>query len=196
MEVLYGDCHCGCGEKTNIVKGTVFRLGLIKGEPRSFIKGHVNSGISSMKGDKNPNWHGGRMKTGENGEYVAMYTPDHVRARYNHVMEHILIAESVLGKPLPPKAVVHHVDHKPANNQNNNLIICENQAYHNLLHRRETALHECGHADYRKCWICHNYDDPTIMKIVESTWSAHHIKCMSQYRKERYQIRRRRSHGF
>jgi len=35
-----GYCHCGCGQKTKIATKTVTRLGLVKGQPTRFIKGH------------------------------------------------------------------------------------------------------------------------------------------------------------
>jgi hypothetical protein len=38
--VPYGYCHCGCGQKTSIVVRDIKWLGLIKGHPRRFVKGH------------------------------------------------------------------------------------------------------------------------------------------------------------
>ncbi len=57
------------------------------------------------------------------------------------VYEHIYLAEKALGKPLPEKVVVHHMNEKPADNYTPfNLIICPDQAYHLLLHRRANML--------------------------------------------------------
>lgn len=52
-------------------------------------------------------------------------------------MEHILVAEKALGKKLPVDAVVHHMNKDPADNFTPfNLIVCPDQAYHMLIHRR------------------------------------------------------------
>lgn len=53
------------------------------------------------------------------------------------VYEHIFIAELALGRPLPKGAVVHHMNECPSDNETRfNLVICPDQAYHMLLHRR------------------------------------------------------------
>lgn len=59
--------------------------------------------------------------------------------------EHILRAEKALGKLLPKGAIVHHMNQKPWDNDTPyNLIICPDQAYHLLLHRR---MKELGYED-------------------------------------------------
>lgn len=55
-------------------------------------------------------------------------------------MEHVAVAEKALGKPLPKGAVVHHVDLNKQNNVGSNLVVCPNQAYHLLLHKRMRDL--------------------------------------------------------
>ena len=63
-----------------------------------------------------------------------------IRRNGKSVFEHIAIAERALGKPLPPKAVVHHVDGNPSNNAPSNLVICPSQEYHLQLHSRQGTL--------------------------------------------------------
>jgi hypothetical protein len=107
------------------------------------------------------------------------------------IQEHIYVAERVLGKPLPAGSVVHHIDGNRSNNIPENLIICENQIYHMLLHRRERALHECGHSGWRKCRYCCKYDDISNMKLYKNGkwWENYvHSKCNADkqfYRKHK-----------
>lgn len=126
------------------------------------------------KGAEHGGWRGG--KTTING-YPAIYTPDHPRAQgVGYVKEHILKAEKALGKPLPSKAEVHHFN---MSRNSGPLIICENKKYHRLIHVRTKALEACGHASWRKCWICKQYDSPENLSILAS--NTRHKKCYSDY---------------
>lgn len=58
--------------------------------------------------------------------------------------EHVAIAERALGKSLPLKAVVHHFNEDRADNRNRNLVICQDQAYHGLLHALERVRRAGG----------------------------------------------------
>jgi hypothetical protein len=40
MEIPYGYCHCGCGEKTKLSPYGYKKWGWVRGEPRRFIHGH------------------------------------------------------------------------------------------------------------------------------------------------------------
>lgn len=109
------------------------------------------------------------------------------------VNNHRKLAEKVLGKPLPPGVIVHHIDADPTNNQPSNLVICPDQAYHLLIERRGRAYKASQHAHWIKCKFCKKYDDPNKLHIPKSrknknllreTW-AYHMKCWINYEKER-----------
>lgn len=103
--------------------------------------------------------------------------------RYRRVFDrqaHIVMAEEVLGKPLPLGAVVHHFDPNDKYTSRGALVICQDQAYHALLERRTRALRECGNASYVKCRFCKKYDDPAKMLPKEqpeprrgTTWTRY-----------------------
>jgi hypothetical protein len=73
--------------------------------------------------------------------------------------EHTIIAESVLGKKLPYKSEIHHIDENKRNNQKSNLVICQDRGYHLLLHVRKAALIGCGDVNKRYCSVCEKWLD-------------------------------------
>jgi len=79
---------------------------------------------------------------------------------------------------------VHHVDEDRENNKRNNLVVCEDDAYHFLLHRRMRALKACGHVSWIKCDFCKQYDDPKNMYIRPNGRQGHHRECLREYRKK------------
>ena len=106
----------------------------------------------------------------------------HVRMAKNGVqkMQHVSIAEEALGRELPDGVVVHHADCNPSNNTPSNLVICPSQAYHFLLHRRINAINECGNPDYRKCYICKEYDPADVLFITNRD-ETYHRACKAKY---------------
>jgi hypothetical protein len=177
MKTLSGKlCNCGCGNETSLVSSNEAKTGLKKGEPRLFIRGHSQKGRLA---ERCCNWKGGRKRRLDG--YVLLYMPDHPRATEKYVLSHIIEAEKALGKLLPEKAVVHH-------HSSEQLVICQNQAYHNLIHRRQRALMSCGHSHWRKCSYCHQYDEVSNLYLSRDGQHTYHVKCKSNYdklRKER-----------
>ena len=100
------------------------------------------SKIQAMnKGKLNPDWKGGRYVEPGKG-YILIRNPDHPRARANgYVLEHIVVMERKLGRPLAPGERVHHVDHNPANNHPRNLKVYASNGEH---------LREEGHCRKRQ----------------------------------------------
>jgi hypothetical protein len=96
--------------------------------------------------------------------------------------EHVVIAEKAIGRALAGGEVVHHVDMNGENNTPSNLVICPNDAYHALLHKRMRALDACGNANYERCGLCKQYDDPSNLENASTKGiMPYHKACKSEY---------------
>lgn len=80
---------------------------------------------------------------------------DYARTRNAEGREYVhrVRAERALGKPLPDGAEVHHLD--GTKNADAPLVICQDVAYHRLLHMRERLLRRGGNPNTEKwCSDC------------------------------------------
>lgn len=175
---MKGFCECGCGQKTNIATKTFTKWGHIKGEPVRFVRGHQNS-INKYRGGKAKHSSG----------YEMIMAKGHPRAdKRGYIPKSVWIVEQILGKQLPLGAIIHHVDSDKTNDAKINYVVCQDKSYNNLLHRRERALKACGHASWRKCKICKNYDDPANLVIGKRTkngsQSIYHSECRNLKRRK------------
>ena len=85
--------------------------------------------------------------------YRLAWLPGHPRASRGRVLEHILVAERMLGRYLSGDESVHHKDHDKANNDPSNLLVLTSSE-HSKLHsltspqmqsrRVEIECKECG----------------------------------------------------
>ncbi len=104
-----------------------------------------------------------------------------------HVLEHILIAEKALGRILPPKAIVHHVDEDTFNNANQNLVICQDQAYHKLLHVRARIVRRGGNPNTDKfCRDCDSCKPLEAFNVRKSHLSTGRQSVCRDCQKVRY----------
>jgi len=156
-EISYGYCQCGCRNKTTISGKTRTKIGHIKGEPVTFRRGHKCKH--------------GRLR----GRYKQIYIDGVPTA------EHRVIAAKALGKPLPPEAEIHHVNGTGTDNENRNLVICQDVQYHRLLHLRLRSLLASGFTNYRKCQYCKTYDHPNNLFTRQS--GQYHPSCLNKYKK-------------
>lgn len=107
---------------------------------------------------------------------------------YETSFDHIRIVETAIGHPLAFGVQIHHVDGNPSNNSPSNLVVCQDAAYHMLLHLRTNAISLGFPANYRKCRFCKQYDAPENLAIFDS--GIHHRFCMNKYYRDK-----RRSNG-
>jgi hypothetical protein len=172
-------CECGCGQPTPIAKNTDRKYGWVKGQPKRFAQGH-----NSKTGKMRPI---GIVSDGPADQYRTI-TVDHQSAG-----EHIVVAERALGRPLARATPVHHVNGNRRDNRPCNLVICESQSYHELLHVRQAALDACGNANWRRCYHCKQYDDPSRLHIGKG--QAYHRPCNLAYQRERLWRKQREEVG-
>lgn len=102
------------------------------------------------------------------------------------VREHIAVAEKAFGGKLPSGVVVHHVNENKLDNRGSNLVICHDEAYHQLLHRRQRALDECGNANFRQCSFCREWSPESGITINKANSNAYHAECRNADRREKY----------
>lgn len=165
-------CDCGCGLEAPIAKLTNRRYGHIAGQPTRFIQHHGTTGAHHHA------WNNGRS-TNAHG-YVRIKMPDHVRAdKKGYVMEHIVIAEKALGRSLPDGVQVHHANRATGDNRNHNLVICEDSAYHHLLHQRLSAFLAGCPVTWLKCPYCKKFDAPANLWIAPDGRGKHHRECVN-----------------
>lgn len=96
------------------------------------------------------------------------------------------IVRKVRGKPLPPFAMIHHIDGYETNNAYSNLVVCEDMAYYKLLHRRTEALKACGNVHWRRCKYCNEHDAIENLYISPNDSMCYHRKCRNKYARELY----------
>lgn len=132
-------CECGCGNRTTIITLTNNKRGRVKGQYSRFVAGH--------------NWR--REPAPGTHVYKQVYIP---HGKRTIGLAHVVLAERALGKPLPQGVEVHHADGNTLNNTPSNLVICQDRAYHKLLHVRARILRAGGNPNIGQfCHACKRF---------------------------------------
>lgn len=119
----------------------------------------------------------------------APFSEPYRRVGPNKTMEHIVIAEAALGHTLPDGVEIHHVDGNGRNNAHSNLVICQNKAYHKLLHRRMRIKAAGGNPNSERiCQLCRK-----VKPLAEMVGDGRYPQCRQCARERAAQRRERRS---
>ena len=103
-------------------------------------------GYTFPKGEKNPAWKGGLTYKRPKGNYKNVkyvrcpqeFLP--MARKDGYIMEHRLIMAKHLGRLLERVEVVHHIDHDPANNSVENLMLFATNAEHKRYEHSQKSL--------------------------------------------------------
>jgi len=86
------------------------------------------------KGEKNPNWNGGRL-TQSDGR-ILLLCPDHPHAQKKGYMRRSrLVMEKYLGRYLKPEEIVHHRNEILSDDREKNLRVFSNVGSHVKFHK-------------------------------------------------------------
>lgn len=94
---------------------------------------------------------------------------------------HRTLVEKRTGITLPATAVIHHFDPTDKLTNKGTLVVCQDATYHALIEQRTRAYNACGHASWRKCRECKQYDDPANLRIWQEPGRPGSFK-VSHYR--------------
>jgi HNH endonuclease len=160
-------CECGCGQPAPLAPKTIKQQGYRKGEPQRYIRGHFRW----------PQTVYGYEQRSHNGR---------------NIRAHVLIAETVLGHPLPRGAQVHHVDENKQNNAHRNLVICQDAAYHDLLHYRATIVRAGGNPNREAlCSVCRLVKPVEAFRPDRTNVRGHRSACRACHQAQQRELYRR-----
>lgn len=145
---------CGCGTEVTTRK---------RGGAQQFVSGHnlkclprTKQHNSAISAGQRRAWQTKRQRrtvgaktTTRSGYVIVKVVPGKGAWR----LEHVMVAEAMLGRKLKSDEVVHHINGDRADNRESNLFVCRDRAHHNEIHRTEAVvfrkLLECGFVAFR-----------------------------------------------
>jgi len=101
---------------------------------------------------------GGVSWQGSHG-YRDVATSDPRYRKNRKCREHTAIVERIIGRNLPIGAEIHHVNEDRSDNRPENLVVCQDRAYHMLLHARAERLKLFGTLTRKRCIGCERVCD-------------------------------------
>ncbi len=103
-----------------------------------------------------------------------------------HKNPYVLIVERGLGKPIPSGSMVHHIDLNRKNDSNANLVLCQDDQYHKILHKRTRILMNGGNPNTDQlCGTCHKIKNRIEFDPSDRIRSGRCKVCKRDYTKER-----------
>jgi len=103
------------------------------------LKGTRRSPKTEFKKGQKPHNFKGRFQNKDG--YIMVYKPEHPHTTgRGYVLEHRLVAEKYLKRPLERKEVVHHINHICNDNRPENLYVFSNSALHLKSHKEKENL--------------------------------------------------------
>jgi hypothetical protein len=128
-----------------------------KGKKGYMIPWNKGKKLPKLSGKNSSSWNGGKF-TRKDG-YVEIYSPQHPRVLTRkakmirqYVMEHILLAESKLGRFLHDNEVVHHLNGIRNDNRIENIVVMT-RAKHAKEHNPRVPKNKWAHS-YASCLGC------------------------------------------
>ena len=126
-----GLCMCGCGQPVKRATENHPERGYYAGDFECYIAGHQVG-----KGPEHSKWKGGRYTSAAG--YVFIRAVGHPHAdKDGYVLEHRLVAEQQLGRPLTHDEHAHHINGIKNDNRPENIVVLTKQVHHRL-HGTET----------------------------------------------------------
>ncbi len=141
-------CSCGCGQ--TYVPSVAEQYRIRNGQTPGFIRGH------GRRGARNARWAGGVAYV--NGYRLVRAPAGHPNAtKAGYILEHRLVMERRIGRPLLPDEIVHHINGDKFDNRAENLELTdrtEHRDMHDPNEKRRVAPRicpTCGKA-FKKAW--------------------------------------------